>query len=400
MNIELEFCDICNESVPAPDLAAGRAHRRGDRLVCASCEQSMGHHDPGAGLGSSSPGAVGLGSSMALDSADLAGAAAGSGGTQTRLAQTESDVPVGTSRFGGGTWLALTALVLAVVLNMSLSGRLELLETETGESLKSVQRDLRNARQDRDAALARVEQTLGVNIAGLGSLMQSQRELDQAALLKLREQISVLRERAATITATFDGFSAQLTQVGAEQGAQQAREGEATAALGERLRAQEDLLIAVQGTLRALSLAPTALAGTGANGEPIGAPPSWTGALGDLSSENPGLRLDAVYTLGSSQDAMVVPHLIPMIQDDDVFVRMAACRTLSDLDARVAVPDLIQALSDGDTVVREAAVVALRRITKRGMRFDPLGSSADRAQRIAKWNDWWNKEGQEFLDQP
>lgn len=379
MSIELEFCDICNESVPAPDLAAGRAHRRGGRVICATCERAMGVQ---TNTPSSPP-----------------EAAAGATAVEvTPQAPVTAVVPavntVAPARSGGAGWLALIALVLAVVLGVSLSSRLDLLEGESGKGFTAVQRDLQNGRQDQREALKRLDLVLNTQLEGLVAQLQAQRELDQAGLLQLTEQISVLRERAAGIAATLDGFRAQFIQLSAEQGAQQAREGTALAALGERMRAQEDQLIAVEGTLRALSLAPIAMVG----GSPKGSTaPGWAEVLGDLSSDNPGLRLDAVYSLGSSQDPTVIPYLIPMVKDSDVFVRMAACRTLSDLDARIAVPDLIEALNDPATVVREAAVVALRRITKRGMRFDPLGSPADRSQRVAKWLDWWQKEGQVFL---
>jgi len=285
---------------------------------------------------------------------------------------------------------------VAIGLSVSISGRLDLLKGETEGSLRAMRRDLHSARQDRDLAVKRLEKARLTQVAGLAFQVQAQRELDQTALAQLTEQISVLRERSAGISATIDGLRAQVTLQSAEQGAQAARGTSALASLGERMRAQEESMIAVEETLRALALAPAPVAGM----SPVGtALPSWYQALGDLSSENPGLRLDAVYSLGSSKDPSVIPHLVPMVQDNDVFVRMAACRTLSDLDARSAVPDLIQALGDTATVVREAAVVALRKITNRGMRFDPLGSVADRAQRVAKWKEWWKKEGQAFLDQ-
>lgn len=379
MSIELEFCDICNESVPAPDLIEGRAHRRGGRLVCATCERSMGVQV----------------STSSLPPEASAGTTAVETPTESPVNTAAPDVtPVTPARSGGAGWLALIALVMAVALGVSLSSRLELLEGESGKGLKAVQRDLQTGSQDQRIALARLDKVLNTQLEGLVAQLQTQRELDQAALLQMTEQISVLRERAAGIAATLDGFRAQFIQLSAEQNAQQAREGTALAALGERMRAQEDQLIAVEGTLRALSLAPIPVVGGGSGGSSA---PVWAEVLGDLSSDNPGLRLDAVYSLGSSQDTTVIPHLIPMVQDSDVFVRMAACRTLSDLDARIAVPDLIEALNDPATVVREAAVVALRRITKRGMRFDPLGSPADRTQRVAKWLQWWQKEGQAFL---
>lgn len=387
MNIELEFCDICNESIPAPDLAAGLAFRRGGRLTCATCERAMGSQE--ASLHGENPNPV-------SDSLGMAGA----GGVLTETQSPAGSPPVQaqatTSSGGGGIWLGLVALVVAIGLSMSVSGRLDLVEGDTESALRAVRRDLHSARQDRDAAVKRLEDARVTQVAGLASQVQAQRELDQGALLQLTEQISLLRERLGSINGSLNGYAAQFSQLTAEQGAQAARGNAVLASLGERMRAQEDQMIAVEETLRAIALAPAPVQG----GSPLGtALPPWNEALADLDSENPGLRLDAVYSLGASSDAAVIPYLVPMMEDNDVFVRMATCRTLSDLDARSAVPDLIGALGDATTVVREAAVVALRKITKRGMRFDPLGSAADRAQRITKWNEWWQREGEAFLAQ-
>ena len=44
--MKIHFCDLCNESVPESDLAAGRAQRRKDRVICAACERSMNSNSP------------------------------------------------------------------------------------------------------------------------------------------------------------------------------------------------------------------------------------------------------------------------------------------------------------------------------------------------------------------
>src|SRR5688572_1344199 len=44
--MNLYFCDLCNESIPQPDLDLGRAVRRGERLICASCESAMTNLPP------------------------------------------------------------------------------------------------------------------------------------------------------------------------------------------------------------------------------------------------------------------------------------------------------------------------------------------------------------------
>ncbi|MEM9802735.1 MAG: hypothetical protein AAGA20_20585, partial [Planctomycetota bacterium] len=61
--MDIRFCDICNESVPESDFAAGRAYFRKGRVICMSCDQAMGGELPTAtavagapGLSSATPG--------------------------------------------------------------------------------------------------------------------------------------------------------------------------------------------------------------------------------------------------------------------------------------------------------------------------------------------------------
>jgi len=42
--MDIQFCDICGESVPAGDLDGGAAKRYGDRLVCKQCDEAMTRH--------------------------------------------------------------------------------------------------------------------------------------------------------------------------------------------------------------------------------------------------------------------------------------------------------------------------------------------------------------------
>ncbi len=47
--MKIHFCDLCNESVPEGDLAAGKAFRRGGRIVCATCDALMSSGADAAG---------------------------------------------------------------------------------------------------------------------------------------------------------------------------------------------------------------------------------------------------------------------------------------------------------------------------------------------------------------
>ena len=104
-----------------------------------------------------------------------------------------------------------------------------------------------------------------------------------------------------------------------------------------------------------------------------------------------------MYALGETKDSRVVPHLLPMLKDEDLFVRMATSHVLVDLNAKLAVPNLIDTLEDDSSPVREAAMVALRDLTNQNFQFEPLGSESARKKRVAEWRNWWKRNGDDFL---
>jgi HEAT repeat protein len=115
----------------------------------------------------------------------------------------------------------------------------------------------------------------------------------------------------------------------------------------------------------------------------------------DLGSPKAAVRWEAVDQIGQSRDPESVPFLVPMLKDADVFVRMATARVLGDIQVPAAVPALIDSLEDGEAAVREAALGALRVITGKDLRFDPLASDAERAKKVKAWRDWWKKVEEE-----
>jgi HEAT repeat protein len=104
-----------------------------------------------------------------------------------------------------------------------------------------------------------------------------------------------------------------------------------------------------------------------------------------------------VQSLGDTHDVAVVPHLVPLLEDADIFVRMAACRYLGDLGGMEAVPALIDTLEDEEASVREAALVALRSLTTQTIPFDPLARDGDRSKRVKAWREWWEEASKELL---
>jgi HEAT repeat protein len=74
---------------------------------------------------------------------------------------------------------------------------------------------------------------------------------------------------------------------------------------------------------------------------------------------------------------------------------MATARVLGDLKSTSAVPALIDALEDSEAAVREAALGALRALTGKDLRFDPMASEAERSKKVKAWREWWKKVEEE-----
>lgn len=397
MSIELVFCDLCNESVPASDLASGRARRLGSRVVCSACDAAMGGNGAAAPEGSAAPpAAASLDDTAEFPIASASTRAAQSGGAPSE-ANPSAGAPEGprNADAGGSQWVGVLALAVAALGSWLLSVRQDEAEQNEARRVEA----LAAQQRERARSVAGVIEELRGELMAAGAARE---ELAAALGQQRADLVSLLDERAADLKAalaeqkaTTDALFAELAGVGP---AQQARLEE----LAERLDLQQresrlraDQLEDLENSLRQLALAPAAPVGAPAGGAAVeprqGA--DWQRFVGDLTDPNPGLRLDAVYALGDSKDAAVVPHLQGMLEDGDLFVRMATCRVLMELGARSAVPGLIDALGDEQSAVREAAMVALRELTGRNFRFDPVSPQAERAKRQADWRAWWNREG-------
>jgi HEAT repeat protein len=196
-----------------------------------------------------------------------------------------------------------------------------------------------------------------------------QLERVDGAVLGLRQVIDAEREQAGTAQGesqkTLAALSDALAEIRAELIAwredSDRRIAEHDAHLG---RTDDELKLFVE-RFAAIESGPILAAETAASngGGGASAAPSWSGLLVDLASPNAGIRWQAVVGLGDTKDPAVVPNLLPMLADNDVFVRMACARVLGDLGQTTAVPALI----------------------------DALGNEADRAKKVKAWREWWKK---------
>ena len=396
--MEIHFCDLCNESVPQSDLDQGRAFLRKGRAVCASCDLAMGGRETagqtiavvgGAASATLAPPPVGAGAGSAT--AELTQAAA--------AAQVPDAMPAPGTPVAGGVLIGLLALVFASGATAVLIDRIGELDDQVvqqGSDL-STQGD-RQQRLGEDIE-GRLSRSINAVEARLSATQESTGRRLVEALALLRADLELAREETA-------GFRAELIALRTvAEGDAKSTDSRLIALEEQHSRVEEEVrfygnrIIEIEETMRGLAaggFGPIAQGVPADDGMVSGGLPAWNGLLADLSSKNAGIRLDAIYALGETRDAGVAAHIIPMLEDVDIFVRMGAARILEKLDARSAVPALIEVLGDAKTAVREAAMLALRKITDKDFNFDPLASEGDRKKRVKAWRSWWEKSGEEF----
>lgn len=390
--MEILFCDLCNESIPASHLEVGKAFRRGGRLTCAACDLAMG--------GGGAPEAER--SKRAADRQPPGARALPPAGSASAEPAPAAPVAGGSGAAGIGVGL-LALLVAGTGLGLFMErleqteGQMETLALELSSQQRKGAAEMRaqgTRMEDRLAELgAGLEQRVTALGAGLETRLErlAQQDDEQSAgLAELRTDLKrISGELDASAAGRVDQLNALAKQIEALEGDQRFY-SDRLAELDEQLRAVE--------TMRPGSFgAGPSLADASAPGGAPAGPAPWEGLLPDLGHQHPGIRMEAVYELAETGDSRVIPHVIPMLRDEDLFVRMATTRALMDLEAKQGVPGLIDTLEDGSGAVREAAMVALRRITNREFGFLPLASVSQRSARVKAWRDWWEKDGEAFL---
>ena len=399
--MDIRFCDLCQESVPEADFRSGRASAVKGRVICSQCERAMGGGaEKGAGDGS-----------------DTLPRPAGDDVADSMRPAPRRAIPLQSppAAAAGGTVAARGSFLLAVGATAAIGfgvpillDRIESLEARVDASARELEATGQRMRSERAAAVAPLQADLsGLDARVEGRFGQVLAEVE-ASLGKLQEAMEATESRSLDrgdrLQASIDASSATLGELreGLTRATKRQKElddlkrvaefhGDMLVELQERLRSAT-VVADGGGTPVAGSAPPSGLVGS--NGGPIAA---WSQHLEDLESSDPGLRLDAVFALGQTQDGAVAPHVIPMLTDEDVFVRMVSAQVLGALRAKPAVPGLIEALEDERSAVREAAVVSLRSISGQQFGFDPAGKAPDRGRAVVEWRSWWKRSGDEFM---
>ena len=373
--MDIFFCDICNESVPVGHLSDGRAFRRKGRVVCATCDAAMGG-----------------GGSLAEELAAPTSAPWSPNPSPAGQSAAQSDKPVHHARRRGGSLVAGFALFVAVF--AVAAGSMGIYRVEQ----RSVERDgfLITGHEQLNLYAKRVNERLDGMVASVGGRLDGLNvDLTDKFDLVSRDLAAKIHELSESIERSTNQITALETTMLALDADLHATDEEMQTRLDALAmtnlddRAQVDALLNRLSALEdlvhsgALAAAPTE--------DELDHGPAWQVALDDLASGDSAVRWNAVQALAESGDPAVVPHLVPLLGDEDIWVRMAAAGALGDLGAVEAIEPLIGTLEDPETAVRERAMLSLRAITGRSFQFDPGGSESSRAKIVKKWRDWWAK---------
>lgn len=398
--MKIHFCDLCNESVPQSDIDEGRAILRKGRVICMSCDRAMSHahHAPGGVAPRGEP-------EPADESSPVVVVSDGSPSDFVVLSAPDAP-PVITAaaplppvlpatRSGGssaGLWVAILAMLFSAVAIAVLHRNVEAVTaenvrqegalTESNRTVRGLMNRIDAADQRRGAQLDKLDATM----TALRQVLDADREQSGAQASDRKRELALLSQALAEIRAELVAWREDSDR--------------RIASHDEHLGRADDELRLLTERFAAIETGPTLDPDTAAAAGSNGGARAWSALLVDLASPNAGIRWQAVVGLGDTKDPEVVPSLLPMLTDKDVFVRMACARVLGDLGQNSAVPGLIDALEDAEAPVREAASIALRSVTGKDLRFDPLGNEADRAKKVKAWRDWWKKLQEEPTEPP
>lgn len=369
--MKIDFCDLCNESVPLSDIEAGRAVRRKGRVVCARCEQLM-HGRPEH----EAPPAV-----MELGGAGSAFAVAIPPVQAPLVLPATAVAPPRNST--AALALAALALLFAAGVGYWLYARGEEGAQAQRELMADLRSDLAQLRARNNALAAQLEQRASADRQALQEKLDAGRQQVESLLAGARQETQAVANRLAS-------FEQQLGALQTPGGNDERQDSE----LKQLQQHFAQVGVEVENLGRALADLSSEHANALAAVTPaVPTQPAWMGLVAQLSSTDEGDRWKAVMSLGETRDPAVSAYLLPVLKDEDIFVRMATARMLGDLRAPEAVPALIEALGDPEPSVREAVYLALKDITRRDMVFDALGEDAEqRARQIQVWRDWWAKE--------
>lgn len=360
-NVELRFCDLCGKSIPEKEFAAGMTRMAGDKLVGACCLAPLG-----------------LGEQLKPKPAE--GAAAG-GRNVVAFALVATVLAIA-SVLGAALWLDGRARA------RDARERIATLEGKIG-SLQSAFAD-----SEKDAAASRA--TMPVRIE----------EKIAVALKPIDTRLVALGDampKGDTGIVVVKGMLNKLQGYVTDLSARQARVESGLAAHGVTLQRELAVVARSLVDLRRAKLAAPRVASSASGGpsdtnvrdgassskKPEALPDKLGKRVDELSSDNAGVRWEAVDELLRSGDRRVVAYVIPRLKDDDPFVRRLVAESLPRAADIEVCGELIAALDDRESIVREAAHKSLVKLSRQNFPFDPEASERARRAQVGTWAKWW-----------
>ena len=349
-NLEVFFCDLCNLSVPQTDIESGRAVRIKERVIGACCAGMLAKaaESPQPPRASAGAGVVATGI-VAL--AGIAGAAAfldwrftnENGLLVSQLAGIESEVRSAHGRLG-----KVEEAVGQLSARLDFGGLVARMDT--------IDTRVDNARNSIELRVARIEESL------VSASEASRRESGEqrGVLDALKTSVLAVQADVATLRAR------PLSEPRAE-------------------------------AVRSDSNAPVTAAVDPPATKPDGAdlPADLKHQVLSLSDEDPGTRFAAVDKLLRSKDQRVLPAVVPMAKDANLFVRRLTAEGLREFRCAASVETLLIALADPEPIVRLTASKSLGALTAQRIEFDD-STQATRATAQRRWQEWWDKNRATF----
>lgn len=412
--MDIQFCDLCSESVPVSDFKEGKATLHKGRLICGQCNSAMGGAAEGATILTAPPVRTATGIRPAPAAPRSQPAARSQAPLPRSSAPPVSAVPPlpaslaldhptePTRAWPGivGLMAGTAALVAVGVGGVLVLDRLDGIQGDADSLRNENQRAKATLRAEQRAMLDPLRAEISASADRAERTASAAAEAQSQRIAQLEQQLAAATARESELRAGIDSVRTLVADT--KRSLDDDRRGDA--ALVARLDKVVDFhgnrLIELEERIReAGALVAAGVVPPGAAGTPGAAPagPTWEPLVAELTSEDAAVRLQAAYDLGETGDQAVVPHLIPMLSDADVFVRMVTAQALDTLKARLAVPALVDRLEDETITVREAALIALRNITGQRFGYEPDARQADRKRKVDQWRSWWRREGDDFL---
>ncbi len=343
-NLEVFFCEFCNESIPEKDLQTGVARRVNGKVVGRCC---LGEMQPSGNRSSGSSASVATVGILLLVSVTAATMfldwrlSDETNRIHDKLAQ-QVDARDSEQK---QRWTQLRSS----------------LEDLSGATRGGLQEHLIAAEEKTVVARAELQSSLQVAAARLGGL---------------EESMQLLRNQNAAINSGLQNLEKELLRLSRDLASLQ--------------------VAPVQVLLEELPDAVPNPASLARDEAPSGLSTALMHQLARLKDKDPGNRFEAVDELVHSGNAEVREPLLAMLNDADPFVRRLTAEGLSKFRHVTCVNALLMALADPESIVRDTAHQSLQRLTDHNIEFDPDASASVRGAAVKRWQEWWKKNRDAF----